>query len=57
MSRADKHWQTDGFIQKSIREVVSKADKAAVSARQAQKSALEVAARLEAKDRKFADIS
>ncbi|GMH41277.1 hypothetical protein BSKO_09187 [Bryopsis sp. KO-2023] len=48
MSRADEHWQTDGSIQKSIREVVQRADKAAILARQAQKNALEVAARLDA---------
>lgn len=52
VSRADKHWKTDGAIQNSIRDVVSKADKAAVLARQAQKTALEVAARLDAAEHK-----
>lgn len=47
-ARADEHWQTDGRIQRSIREVVHKADKAAVLARQGQRRAMEVAARLDA---------
>lgn len=48
LARADEHWQTDGRIQRNIREVVWKADKAAVLARQAQKRSVEVAARLDA---------
>jgi len=49
LSRLDEHWKTDSHIQRSIREVVWKADKAAVLARDAQRKALEVAARLETK--------
>eukprot|EP00210_Caulerpa_lentillifera_P005119 g4891.t1 len=49
LSRLDEHWKTDSYIQKSIRDVVWKADKAAVLARDAQRKALQVAAQLEAK--------
>lgn len=49
LSRLDEHWKTDSYIQRSIRDVVWKADKAAVLARDAQKKALEVATQVETK--------
>ncbi|CAD7696869.1 unnamed protein product [Ostreobium quekettii] len=51
-SRAEEHWQTDGRIQRAMREVVHKADKAAMLARQGQRRAMEVAARLDASEAK-----